>query len=125
MVTDLVRLSSMLNRAEKEKLPEDVINHLKQLGQEILADKIKNRRQPRPPAPEGGISICAAARKYTIPDPTICRWVKSQYISVVKKTDYETFIDEPRLSVLAEVYHSDPGRGSWAVKRFILQEHNS
>lgn len=125
MVTDMVKFSNVLQVAEDQGKPQEFIDELRTLIPAILADKQKRKRQPREPAPEGGISICAASRKYDIPHPTICRWVKLKYITVIKPTDYETFIDEARMSVLARAYHSDPRQGSWAVKKLIQEEESS
>lgn len=122
MVTDMVKFSNVLQVAEDQGKPQEFINELRTLIPAILADKQKRKRQPREPAPTGGICIRAAARKYQLKCQTICRWVQAGYIRVIRKDQYETFIDEARLSELAKVYHSDPGRGSWAVKKFIEEE---
>lgn len=121
MVTDLVRLSKVIERAEKEQLPANVIHKLRQLGHDIMSER-KKSKEPRPPAPEGGISLSEGSRRYNIPHPTISRWVSNGYIPVLLRTRYELFIQESRLAELAVVYQGNPGRGSWAVKQYIQNE---
>ena len=125
MVTDMVRYSKVIAVAEKEGLPQEFIRRLRKLETPVLEDKATRKRHTRQPAPEGGISICAAAKKYDIAAQTIHRWVKAEYIPVLKKTDYESFIDEARLAEIVKVYNSDPGHGTWVVKRFIEQQKNN
>jgi len=65
---------------------------------EAIKERInKNHRHPRDPAPEGSISLRAAARKYGIPQPTISYWCKTGKIIILKKTVNWTYIDEKGL----------------------------
>lgn len=125
MVTDLVRFGNILQAAQKENMPPELIEKLQELKQIVLADKEKRKRQPRPPAPIGGISEHLASVKYNIPYSTLRGWANKSYVKIISRTKYETFIDEKRVAQLAIVYHSDPGRGSWAVKKLILEEQNN
>lgn len=122
MVIGLVSYQRLLKLAEGKGLR----NVLAELEPEIMADKESRRRTPRPPAPAGGISIRAAARKYGIADITIRRWIKKGFVSVIpSESKYEKFVKEARIAELAAAYHSNPGRGTWAVKNYILKERSS
>jgi len=122
MVTDLVRLSKVIERAEKEQLPANVIHKLRQLGHDIMSER-KKSKEPRPPAPEGGISLSEASRRYNIPHQTISRWVKAGYINKLMYDGYALYIDENRMEQIANAYHIRPGRGTWAVRRFTQEEN--
>lgn len=71
-------------------------------------------------APEGGISLSAARRKYKIPQPTISRWVSRGYIPVLVRTNKELYIDEDAIARLAGVYHQNPGQGKRTIKENLL-----
>jgi hypothetical protein len=65
---------------------------------EAIEERIKkSRRQPSDPAPKGGISLRSAARKYGIPHSTLLLWIPHNYIQVLKKTNYRTYISEDSL----------------------------
>ncbi len=121
MATDLVRIKEILDKAEKENLPANIIECLKRLGQDVLIDKEKRRRKQRPPAPEGGISLSDASRKYGIPHPTISRWVKAKYVTKLLDDGWIVYIKESEIAYLAKAYKADPGRGSWVIRK--LREH--
>jgi hypothetical protein len=126
MVIDLIRVKEILAIAEKEQLPEEQKNNLKNIVHKALIEKNKRKRQPRIPAPKGGISLSAAQNKYGVPNPTICRWAKKGYLPILMKTRFETFVDENYCAKLAEAYKTDPRQGSWVVKRLVQQlQHNN
>ena len=68
-------------------------------------------REPASPAPEGGIGIREAGRKYDVHYQTIQRWVNKGLVPVLAKTDNWTYINESVVKELAEKYHQSPGRG--------------
>jgi hypothetical protein len=86
---------------------------------EIISQKLDSlpTRQPKPPAPEGGISLSDAEHKYNIPNETISRWVKRGYIPIIKRTRREVYIEESAFSKIADIYKKDAGRGSWVIKK--------
>jgi len=79
-----------------------------------------HKRQPKPPAPEGGISLGAAARKYKIPNQTISRWVKRGLISFILETRNEKYINEAEFAELAKRYKQNPGQGKWTIRQAFL-----
>ena len=100
--------------AEETKLkPEEVARVL-----EVVQVHIENgRRQPKPPPPEGGISIRAGSRKYKVIQSTITRWVKRGYIPILLETRNEKYIEEKRLAELALIYKKSPGKGKLTIKQ--------
>jgi hypothetical protein len=122
MVTNLISVKAI--RAIIDKEDPAVKEQIEVVIAKVMAEKESRRRQPRPPAPEGGISLSEGSRKYGIPHPTISRWVKYGYISIKRDDGWIIYIDEAKLKVLATVYKSDPGRGSWAIKKYH-QEHTN
>lgn len=73
-------------------------------------------RQKAPPAPEGGISLSAASRKYKIPHPTISRWVKRGLIPVLLRTSKELYIKDSVIREIAEQYKQNPGQGKKTIQ---------
>lgn len=87
----------------------------------VIEDRRNHRRQPKPPAPERGISIAAGGEKYKVPKPTIWRWVhRDKVIPILLPTNRETYIDETALAKIVEVYHQNPGKGKWTVRKYML-----
>ncbi len=76
----------------------------------------KRQRPERQPAPEGGISIREAERKYSISKSTISTWVSKGYVPVLLRTKNWVYIDETVFSKLVDEYRKDPGRGKKTVK---------
>jgi hypothetical protein len=54
-------------------------------------------RQKAEPPPRGGISINQAARKYSLHERTISRWVQAGKIPIIKRTKNWLYIDEKAL----------------------------
>jgi len=52
------------------------------------------KRQPKPPPPEGGISLREAARKYGVHHTTILKWVKKGLVPIIKRTPNWLYVDE-------------------------------
>ncbi len=125
MVTDMVKFSNVLQVAEREGKPPEFINELKNLKQAILDEKEKSKRQPRPPTPKGGITICSASEKNSIPHTTLHRWVIKNYIRTISEDSWATYIEESRVVQLANIFKANPVRGSRAVKKFIQKEKDS
>lgn len=71
----------------ESKTPEEAVGKLHSL----------HKRQPRPPAPEGGISLRAAARKYGLDNGTLSRWVSRGWVSIITRTPNWLYIDECNL----------------------------
>jgi len=112
-MSTLVSFDRLLQLAERKGIRPVLEN----LEADIMAEKESRKRIPRPPAPEGGISINAASKKYKIAKTTLYQWVKKKYIPVIKSTEYETFILESCVAKIAEGYK--PRRGSWDVKKLF------
>jgi len=83
---------------------------------QIITDKNNNKRQPRPPAPKGGITLRGAERKYHISHKTISRWARQGHIPILLRTLNELYVDEKQLTLLISQYKNNPGQG----KRTIL-----
>jgi len=98
---------------EINETPEVVTKVLRQVESHIA----NNRRQPRPPAPEGGISLSKASRKYHIPRTTISGWVSMGIIPIVANSTKEKYIKEENIVRIAKGYKRGQGRGN----RQILQ----
>lgn len=100
--------------AEETKLQtEDVERVFKQAM--VHADN--NKRQPKPPPPEGGISIRAAGRKYGIAPRTISGWVQRGLIPILLVTRNEKYIDETILAKIVQEYKKAPGQGKFTIRR--------
>ncbi len=82
----------------------------------IAAMKDTENLKVKQPAPTGGISIRGASRKYGVDHSTISRWAKKGYITVLLRTDYETYIDESNAANVIAEYKKDPGRGKYTLK---------
>lgn len=78
-------------------------------------DVISRRRQPAPPAPEGGISIRAAGKKYKIPFQTISQWVQTGALKSLKRTKNALYIKESDIAGIATKYKQHHGRGKKAI----------
>ncbi len=115
MVTNLISVKAI--RAIIDKENPSVKEQLEVIITKAMAEKESRKRIPRPPAPEGGIGIREGARKYGLSKSTVHKWYKLGYIPKVLDDGYKVYIDEARLKELADVYKSDPGRGTWAIKR--------
>ena len=94
--------------AKETKLKPDQVESV--LEQAMIHHE-NHKRQPMPPAPEGGISLSGAGRKYGIPKGTLSRWCKKHNIPVLLRTTRELYVDEIRLAQLITEYQKDPGRG--------------
>ena len=79
-------------------------------------------RQPNPPAPDGGISVRDAGRKYGIPHPTISRWIKKGYCPILLKTKSQLYVDEAQLIQLVNIYKSSPGQGKYTVRQMLNKQ---
>lgn len=71
--------------------------------------------------PTGGICILDAAKKYNIPDRTICEWVKRGYVPIIEKTSFRIYIDETKMAEIASIYKRSPGKGKWTVKKTLTK----
>jgi hypothetical protein len=63
------------------------------------------------------ISISAGARKYGIPNQTICRWVQKGYIQTLGQLSNKKMIDEADLAYCAQFYKTNPGQGKWTFTK--------
>lgn len=97
----LVSIAEATKIIEESKDKNEAVDRLHKL----------NKRQPAPPAPEGGISIRAAARQYRIYSQTISRWVARGLIPIILRTKNEVYIDKTVIAKMAESYKEAPGRG--------------
>ena len=97
--------------------PDDVDMVLKQ----IIADKESIRRRPNNPAPDGGISISKASRKYRIRRATISRWVNIGLIPVISNEGKEKYISEDFISRVARKYNKQQGRGKRHITTIISE----
>lgn len=100
---------------EIHEKPEVVVKVLKQVEVRIE----NGRRQPKPPAPEGGISIRAAGRKYDIPFKTISRWAQRGFIPILLRTRNELYISEASLAQIASKYKSLPNSSRRTIGKAI------
>ena len=105
---------SFLSSKEKDKL-------------KMVIDTLANnrKRESAPPAPEGGISLRAASRKYGIPNQTLSRWVKKGLIPTITRTRNELYADELALAEQAAEYLKNPGRGKWTIKKVADENRNN
>lgn len=119
-VRQMVNLTKInpLELAQATGVPaEDV----ERVVQQIIMDKENQKRHPKPPVPEGGISLRGASRKYGIPHPTLSIWVKKNYIPILLRTKNELYIDEIELATIATIYSTNPGQGKNTIKKIIKQ----
>lgn len=100
--------------ADRAKVPTEGAGRL---ITEMLHERDNHKRQPRPPVPEGGISLSEAHRKYNIPHPTLSRWTKRGYIPVLLRTNRELYIDEAELVKVVELYLAAPGQGKYTIRQ--------
>lgn len=71
---------------------------------EIATKKLRSlpKRQPKPPAPEGGISLREAGRKYGLHHTTLLKWVKKGILPVLKRTPNWLYVDEATIRKIKE-----------------------
>jgi len=85
---------------EAEVIAEE-INETPELVTKVLRQievRIENgRRQPKPPAPEGGICVRKAAEKYGISRTTVSRWARKGLIKIMQRTDNWLYLNERSL----------------------------
>lgn len=81
----------------------------------LIKKMAKQRRRPeRQPAPEGSISIRAAARKYNIVHSTISRWVAKGHIPVLLRDKNWVYVSEAALFDYISEYNQSLGKGKRA-----------
>ncbi len=100
--------------AKKTGYPQPLVD---ELVDAIYEEQMSRKRQPRTPAPEGGITIQAASRKYHVPSGTIARWGMKGYIPILARTRNETYLDEGKLAKIIEQYRQNPGQGKRTLER--------
>lgn len=100
--------------ADKAEVPTD---NAKRLIAKMLDDKNGHKREPKPPPPEGGISLRAAERKYGVKHATLSIWTRKGYLPIILRTKNELYIDEAILAELANIFKQNPGRGKWTIKQ--------
>lgn len=81
---------------EVDTSPEVVTRVLETVESHMLNDK----RKPSPPAPPGGISLRAAARKYNLHHTTLIKWIKKGKLPVLLRTPNWLYVDEETISKL-------------------------
>jgi hypothetical protein len=86
-VRKMVTITEAERIIREAKTPDEAVERLRKL----------TKRQPKPTAPEGGISLREASRKYEIPIATLSYWVTKNNISVLKRTPNWLYIDESSL----------------------------
>lgn len=55
------------------------------------------------------LGIAEAARKYSIPHPTISRWVRRGLIAVLDRDGQKVLINEQDIAYCAYIYHNNGG----------------
>ncbi len=77
------------------------------------AESRKRDRTPAPKAPEGGITLNRAGKKYGISPKTINRWARRDppLVPILLETDNCLYVDEKALADLIERYNVLRGRG--------------
>jgi len=105
----LVKYMGEANQIAQEinEKPELVIKVLKRV--EVRMEN--GRRQPKPPPPEGGISLRKAEKKFGVLHSTLSRWVQKGLLPVLSRTKNWLYVDEKRLEELLTKYKKDPGKG--------------
>ncbi len=106
MPVEMVESILSENKTAKEKLDK--------LGREINNLPV---RESKPPAPEGGITIQAAGRKYKMHTGTLARWAMKGIIPVLLRTKNETYLDERKLVEVVNLYKESPGQGKKTIRQ--------
>ena len=96
---------------------ERIIKESKTPGEAVERLHSLPKRQPKPPAPVGGISLSEASRLSGIPEQTISRWVKRGLIPVVLRTNRELYINENVTRILVDAYKKNPGQGKKDISK--------
>lgn len=110
----LERLDLDAEMVEKKRgVPKEVS---KVVLETVIEDRQNHKREPRPSPPEGGISLRAAERKYSIPAKTFSRWVTKGLIPVLLRTPNWLYVDEAKLIELIQRYRQNPGQGKKTIK---------
>lgn len=115
MVREMVNMAKVntLELAKETGVPTD---HVERVVQQIIINKQNHKRQPKPPPPEGGISLRAAERKYGIKHETISLWIKRGYLPELLRTKNELYVEEGKLVKIIGIYLKSPGRGKRTIK---------
>jgi len=115
MVTASRKLVTIME-AEKiikeSKTPDEAVEKLRSLP----------KRQPAAAAPEGGISIRAASRKYHVGHPLLSDWRKRGIILTLLKTTKEVYVSEDSVIKAVSIFNTDPGRGKRTVINYFKAE---
>ena len=72
----------------------------------IERDIEKNRRRTRPPAPEGGITLMDASRKYNIPPATLSDWLRYGWVNLIMQSGKFKFLNEADIIKLSHIDRS-------------------
>jgi len=88
-----------------------------------LADVKKRCRQPAPPAPEGGIGLREAERKYGIISETLSKWTRQGYIPVILRTANKLYVDEKTVAEIAKRYVDKGHQGKWIIREIMKAIH--
>ena len=112
MVRDIMSMKTLIQKAEEKvkngEVPKNFIVFLANLGEEVMEER-NNKRQPKLPAPEGGISIREASRKHKIPATTILGWINKGDVEILERLPNWTYARESDIIKKAKSYR--PGRG--------------
>lgn len=81
---------------------ERIIKESKTPGEAVERLRSLPKRQPKPPAPEGGIGIREAARKYGISRMTVSRWANKGKIRILQRRKNWLYVDEGDLKLQLE-----------------------
>lgn len=102
--------------AEILKKPKEEI---KVVLETVLNTHKNSKRQPKEPAPEGGIHLRAAERKYGIGNRTLSEWVKNGYLPLLSRTKNELYVEEDKLAQIIQSYNSLPASSRRTIRKAI------
>jgi len=105
--------------AQETGLPTE---YVEKVVKQIIDQKNNHRREPKPPAPKGGINLSQASRKYGIHQQTLSRWVAKGYIPVLLRTKNELYVDKNTLAEMVRIYRENPGQGRKTILSKIKQK---
>lgn len=91
--------------------------------EEILKEMSPRERGNGNNAPEGGISIRAASKKYGIPASTLSYRRQKGWIETLKETPNEVFILEEDVAKLRKALPKNTKRGSKEITRYLEKSH--
>jgi predicted site-specific integrase-resolvase len=118
-ISDAINLTHFSESYLNQLIQVGTIKAVKLKSGEILVNENDVSKLPEMFAEFKGIpiSIGQASREFSIPQPTISRWIMKGSIPVHHREGQKIFIDKAHIAQLVYLYKLNPGQGKWTLKK--------